>query len=291
MPNVRAVPTLRRRRLGNALRGHRRDARLSLGAAAGPMGWDESKLSRIETGQARIQPQFIAPLLRQYGVGDPEVVGALEELARDAGRRGWWAGYGNLVDLSYRDYLTLETDALGTQVYSPGVVPGLLQTGRYAREVIAGTSTRPPEEIASLAHLHGTRQAVLTSRDNGLPPLRLWAVIHEGVFYQRFAAGPALMREQLRHLLEVSELPHVTVQVMPLTAPPHPGLLGLFEIIRFKHPSPPVVNLETVRGGHFVEGADDVRRFEEAFERIAATALPADDSRTRIAHLIDRTRP
>ncbi|GAA1904769.1 helix-turn-helix transcriptional regulator [Streptomyces sodiiphilus] len=287
MPNVRAVPTLRRRRLGEALRRYRNEASLSLERVAGMMGWDESKLSRIENAKARVKPQEAATLLKHYGVTDPEVVAALEALARDAGKQGWWQAYGDVVGLSYKDYLTLETDAQSTHIYTPSLIPGLLQTGAYAREIVAGISTtRTPEEVNALAEIRKTRQAILTTRPGG--PLKFWAVIHEAALHQRFASQPTLMRDQLRHLLDMSQLPNVTIQVMPLSATPHPGLLGPIEVVRFPSPWPTVAYLENLRGGHFMEGSEDVAVFEAAFERVVAAALPVDDSREAIRQLMER---
>ncbi len=84
---------------------------MSLGSAAAAMGWDESKLSRIENAKARLRPQDVQPLLKVYGVEAVEVVEPLEGLAKDAGKQGWWQPYGDVVANGYKDYLTLESDA------------------------------------------------------------------------------------------------------------------------------------------------------------------------------------
>lgn len=286
MPNVRAVPTLRRRRLGEALRKYRTTAGMSLGRAAEAMGWDESKLSRIENAKARMPHHEVAKLLTLYGLDDPPAVTALEGLAKDAGKQGWWQTYGDVLALNYKDYLTLETDAESIHINAP-LIPGLLQTGAYAREIIAATAlTRTPEEVAALAEVRKTRQAILTTRMGG--PLKLWAVIHEAALHQRFAAQATLMRDQLRHLLDMADLPNITLQVMPLAATAHPGMLGLFEVVRFPPPWPTVINLENIRGGYYVEGTDDVKVFETAFERVVAAALPVDESRETIKKIMER---
>jgi transcriptional regulator with XRE-family HTH domain len=286
MPNVRAQPTLRRRRLGEALRRYRQQAGLSMDSVGRMMGWDESKMSRIETANARMPPQYVAKLLELYGVTDPDVVTGLENLARDAGKQGWWQAYGDVVALSYKDYLTLETDAESIHIYTPSLIPGLLQTGAYARELISAiTTTRTPEEVIALAEIRKMRQAILTKPGH---PLKFWAVIHESVLYQRFASQPSLMREQLRHLLDMADLPNITIQIMPLDGTPHPGMLGLFEVVRFPHPWPTVINQENLKGGYFVEGTDDVKIFEAAFDRIVAAALSVDDSREKIKNIMER---
>lgn len=160
-----------------------------------------------------------------------------------------------------------------------------MQTAAYARESIgANAITRTPDEVAALAEV---RQAVLTRPDG---PLNLWAVIHEATLHQRFALRPMTMREQLRRLLDVAEMPHVTLQVMPLDATPHPGNVSGFSLVSFPSPMPPVVLLENLIGSSYVEGIGDVRTFADAFERIVAAALPTDDSLALIARIEEKQR-
>ncbi|MEU5638396.1 helix-turn-helix domain-containing protein [Streptomyces milbemycinicus] len=288
MPNARPVPTVRRRRLGEALRRYRNEAGLSLDKAAAAMGWIGPKLSRIETANGYIRPGEVAPLLKAYGVVDSEVVSALEGLARDARKQGWWQTYSGVVGPAYADYISLESDAESIRAYAPLVVPGLLQTAGYARETIAANATtRGPDEVAALAEVRLARQAVLTRPGS---PLKLWAVIHEAVLHQRFAARPTTMRDQLRRLLDAAELPNVTLQVMPLAATPHPGGAGGFTLASFPGPMPDVVTLENMIGATYVEGVNDVGVFADAFERIVAAALSMDDTLALIAQLEERSR-
>ncbi|WP_405816025.1 helix-turn-helix domain-containing protein [Streptomyces sp. NBC_01390] len=288
MPNVRPVPTVRRRRLGQSLRQYRNSAGLSLDVAAQTMGWIGPKLSRIETANGYIRPGEVAPLLKAYGVVDPEVVSALESLAKDARKQGWWQTYSGIVSPSYADYISLESDASSIREFAPLLIPGLLQTAAYARESIAANAiTRTPEEVAALAEVRQARQSVLTRPDG---PLKLWAVIHEAALHQRFALRPTTMREQLRRLLDVAEMPHVTLQVMPLEATPHPGNVGGFSLVSFPSPMPDVVLLENLIGSSYVEGIGDVRTFADAFERIVAAALPTDDSLALIAGIEEKQR-
>ncbi|MEU5837428.1 helix-turn-helix transcriptional regulator [Streptomyces diacarni] len=288
MPNVRPVPTVRRRRLGEALRRYRNEAGMNLDVAAQAMGWIGPKLSRIETANGHIRPNEITPLLKVYGVEDSEVVTALEGLAKDARKQGWWQTYSGVVAPTYADYISLESDADSIRAYAPLVIPGLLQTAAYARETIAANAfTRSSQEVAALAEVRQARQAVLTRPDR---PLKMWAVIHEAVLHQRFAARPATMREQLRRLLDVAEMPDVTLQLMPLASTPHPGGAGGFTLAGFPGPMPDVVTLENLSGATYVEGVDEVRVYADAFERIVAAALSMDDTLARIAEMEERSR-
>ncbi|MCC2280525.1 helix-turn-helix transcriptional regulator [Streptomyces sp. ET3-23] len=288
MPNQPAQPTLRRRRLGDALKKFRKQVGMSSEHASELMGWDRTKLSKIETARAHIKPTDAKELLGIYGMDAPDVIMAIEGLARDAGKKGWWTTYGNVVTAGYKDYLYLESDADSVRVSSPNLIPGLLQTGAYAREIITALAiTRTPEEVNALAEICKARQAVLTARD-GRPPLNYWAVMHEAVLHQTFASQPSLMREQLRHLLDLADLPNVTIQILPTEMAPNPGMLGPFEVVRFPHPWPTVINLENLRGGYFVEGTEDVEVFETAFDRIVAAALPVDQSRETIKKITEK---
>ncbi|MEV6986236.1 helix-turn-helix transcriptional regulator [Sphaerisporangium sp. NPDC051017] len=287
MPNAPLIPTVRRRRLGSTLRRLRNEAGMTLEDAAAAMGWKAPKMSKIENASASIRPVDVAALLAAYRVSDPEVVAALENLARDAGKKGWWQTYSGVVAPAYADYISLETDAERVCEWSPLLIPGLLQTAAYARENIAGiTHFRTPDEIAALAEVRQARQAILSRPGN---PLEFWAIIHEAALHQRFAVRPATMREQLRRLLDAAEMPNVTIQIMPLDSTAHPGTMGGFSLVRFSRSIPDVVLLENLSGATYIEG-DDTIPFAKAVERIQASALSVEDSHARIRQLEQGSR-
>lgn len=296
MPNARPVPTVRRRRLGEALRRFRTQAgpegkgltleeaadllaRLDKEAGGDGGAWTSPKLSRIETAKAHIRPAEVTHVLTAYGLEstrDAEVFIALEGLAKHAGQRGWWQTYSGVVAPAYADYISLESDAENIRIWSPQLIPGLLQTAGYARETIAvNATTRTPEEVTALAEVRMARQAVL-SRPEG--PLKLWAIIHESVLHQQFATRPNLMHDQLRRLVDIAELPNITLQIMPLDASPHPGTTGGFSLVGFPGPMPDVVLLENLIGASYVEAVDEVQIYADAFERVVASALSSDNS-------------
>lgn len=261
---------------------------MTLDEASVAMGWKAPKMSKIENAFATIRPAEVTTLLQAYGVTDPEIFGALEALAKDAGKKGWWQTYSGVVAPAYADYISLESDAESIKIFAPLLIPGLLQTAAYARETISGiTMTRTPEEIAALAELRLARQSVLT-RPNG--PLKLWVVIAEAVLHQRFAVRPSTMRDQLRRLTDCADLPNVTIQVMPLDATPHPGYAGGFSVVGFPTALPDVVMLENLLGLAYLEEDAEVNTFTDAFSRIVAAASPVDDSKALIARMEKGTR-
>ncbi|GAA0528379.1 MULTISPECIES: helix-turn-helix transcriptional regulator [Streptomyces] len=288
------VPTVRRRRLGSTLRQLRTEAGMTLDAAAAALNaaangsadarrWTAPKLSRIENANATIRAAEVETLLRAYGVTDPTTRIALEGLAKDAGKRGWWQTYRGVVAPAYADYISLESDAESVRDYTPLVVPGLLQTADYARETIAANAVaRTAAEVDALAEVRLARQAVLTRSR----PLRLWAVIHEAALRRRFTGQPGIMAAQLRRLLEVAEWPTVTLQVMPIDAAPNPGDAGAFTLVAFPGPMPDVVTQENLRGPSYVEGVDDVNVFADAFGHIVDCALSTDETKALIAGLV-----
>ncbi|MBB5939525.1 helix-turn-helix domain-containing protein [Streptomyces zagrosensis] len=293
MPHVQLVPTIRRRRLAQTLKKLRKDAGMTSEDVAAALGWQVPKLSKIENVRQQIQPAEVTELLKALGykqddLKNAEVFTALENLARDARKKpGWWQTYSGVVSPSYADYISLEEDAEQICEWTPLVIPGLLQTTTYARETIAGTtSSRTPEEIAALAEVRQARQAVLTRRDH---PLALWAIIHETALKTRFEIRPTTMREQLRKLLDTTDMPNVTIQIMPSDSTAHPGILGGFSLVSFPGPTPDVVLLENLSGATYVEG-DGTQPFTGALERIRATALSVEDSLARIAQIQERHR-
>ncbi|MFI8989587.1 helix-turn-helix domain-containing protein [Streptomyces antimycoticus] len=289
------VPTVRRRRLGSTLRQLRTEAGMTLDAAAAALNaaangsadarrWTAPKLSRIENANATIRAAEVETLLRAYGVTDPTTRIALEGLAKDAGKHGWWQTYRGVVAPAYADYISLESDAESVRDYTPLVVPGLLQTADYARETIAANAVaRTAAEVDALAEVRLARQAVLTRSRH---PLRLWAVIHEAALRRRFTGQPGIMAAQLRRLLEVAEWPTVTLQVMPIDAAPNPGDAGAFTLVAFPGPMPDVVTQENLRGPSYVEGVDDVNVFADAFGHIVDCALSTDETKALIAGLV-----
>ncbi|MFI7337047.1 helix-turn-helix domain-containing protein [Streptomyces sp. NPDC050085] len=305
MPNARPVPTVRRRRLGEALRQFRTQAGpggegLTLDEAveevirrdkeAGGDGgtWASSKLSRIETAKAHIRPAEVTQLLKAYGLDakkEADIFTALEGLAKHASQKGWWQTYSGVVSPAYADYISLESDAESIRIWSPQLIPGLLQNAAYARETIAtNATTRTAEEVTALAEVRMARQAVL-SRPEGA--LKFWAIIDERVLHQQFATRPTLMRDQLRRLVEAAELPNITLQVMPLHTALHPGTSGGFSLVGFPRPMPDVVLLENLIGASYVEADGDVQTYADAFEKIVASALSSDESLALITRKLE----
>ncbi|WP_424213783.1 helix-turn-helix domain-containing protein [Streptomyces sp. BI20] len=288
MPNQPARPTLRRRRLGGLLREKREQAHLTLDEVEKRMGWVKTRLSKIENARAHISAPEVVRLLELYGVDDPKLSEALQVLAKSAGKQGWWSVYGDVAQEGYRDLISLDGDADEMQFYSPTLVPGLLQTPRYARQIITGIGVRrSPEQIQRLVELRMARQSVLTRPGN---PLKLHAVMEETALRYAVSDSSSAMPEQMARLIEMSEWPSITIQVFPLGAAPHPGMSGMFSVISFPDPWPPLVNAENVSGNIFIEDPGKVEVFKTAFARMAERALSPEQTRELMTHIVKGAR-
>lgn len=278
-------PTVRRRRLGSELRRLREAHSFKLEEAADKLGLAASTLSRIETGKAPTRTAYLATMFEMYGVDDPAMRTVLTEMAREGHRKGWWAVYDDVLPTGFDVYVGLEAEAAALRVFEDQVVHGLLQTEDYARTVMNSVRLRKqqPERIGRAVELRMQRQRVLTRAD----PVKLWCILNEPVI-TRLIGGPGVMRGQLDRLLEVSEWPHVTLQVLPLSSGVHPALNGPFCILEFPERSDPdVVYSEGVAGHAYLERESEVRVCAEVFDLLRAAALSPADTVKFIGRMAD----
>ncbi|MER5977375.1 helix-turn-helix transcriptional regulator [Streptomyces sp. NPDC001857] len=280
-------PAVRRRKLGAELRALRTGAGLTSDEAARLVGWHQSKVSRIETGSSGAKPADVRSLLHAYGVGDPqlrEVMLALAGLDDGAGRDHWWHAYRGVLPPTYRDFISLESQARAMRTLETTVVPGLLQTAEYARAVTrAAVGGVSEERLDTLVEVRLTRQEVLRAR----PPLELDAVLDEAVL-RREVGGPEVMARQLERLVEAARLPQVRLQVLPFTAGAHIGVTGPFVVFSFSSTSDlDVVVLDHLTSTLYLERKEDLRVYTEAFNALQANALSPEDSLEYIAAIGD----
>ncbi|MGY5099853.1 helix-turn-helix domain-containing protein [Streptomyces sp. 900105245] len=271
-------PTVRRRRLGQELRRLRELKGMTAEEVAERLLVSQSKISRLENGRRSISQRDVRDLCGVYEVDDQRIVDSLMEMARDSRQQGWWHTFG---DIPYSVYIGLETDAESLRVYEPQLVTGLLQTRAYAEALVQGalpeTSTA---EIEKRVQVRMRRQERITAEGT---PLRLWVVLDEAAL-RRVVGSKPVMREQLEHLIEMSQLPHVTVQVLPFEVGAHPGLNGQYAILEFTDAADSsVVYLEGVTSDLYLEKAQDVQKYAVMYEHLRAQSLNVEQSRQFIA--------
>jgi transcriptional regulator with XRE-family HTH domain len=267
VPEVRS-PTLRRRELGSRLRGLRLEQGLTVDQVAELLLCSPSKVSRMETGQRGATQRDIRDLCRIYGVTQEAQVASMMELAKEGKQQGWWQSY----ELDYfATYVGLEQAATWLCYYQSSIVPGLLQTPEYARAMHQGSlpAEFTTERADALIEVRLRRQQVLTTRD---PLLRLEAIIDEAVLH-RVVGSSGVMAAQLRHLVEVGNMPNVTLRAIPFGAGAHPAMDNMFNILEFGDVAPRVVYVEGLMGWLFIEKERDVARYEQILEHLRKIAL------------------
>ncbi|MEV0175788.1 helix-turn-helix transcriptional regulator [Streptomyces sp. NPDC050803] len=273
-------PTVRRRRLGQELRRLRELKGMTAEEVAERLLVSQSKISRLENGRRSISQRDVRDLCGVYEVEDHRIVDSLMQMAKDSRQQGWWHAFG---DVPYSVYIGLETDAASLRVYDPQVVPGLLQTRQYAEALIAGALPETaPTEIEKRVQVRLRRQERISTEEN---PLRLWTVMDEATL-RRVVGGRSLMRDQLEYLVEQSQLPHVTVQVIPFDMGAHPGINGQYAILEFPDAADSsVVYIEGVTSDLYLEKPNDVQKYSVMYEHLRAQALNVDQSRQFIADI------
>ncbi|GHF82584.1 transcriptional regulator with XRE-family HTH domain [Amycolatopsis bartoniae] len=274
-------PTIRRRRLASELRRLREAADLTIDEVGEKLECSASKVSRIETGHVGVTPRDARDMLELYGITGDERE-ALVQLAREARKPGWWHAY---KEVFTGTFVGLEADASSLRAFQALLVPGLLQTEPYARAVIR--AMRPDSDETEIQRRVAARTARQQLLSDPNPP-EYWAVIDEAVLH-REVGGAGVMAKQAQRLLELGQLPHVTIQVVPFSAGAHPGMEGPFLILGFpEQADPDVVYVDSTSGGFFLELPPDVRRYSLMFDHLRAAALKPDDSLALIAQAAER---
>ncbi len=280
-----------RRRLGAELRRLRTESGLTLDDVAGRMTCSTSKISRLETGKGVPKVPDVSELMRIYGVVSDSERDLLLRLVHDGREHGWWETYteGVQAERHFLDrpgrYASLENDARRVRCFDFTSVHGLLQTEDYMRAVLARLLVHhTADDLERLIALRRRRQQAIERR---VPrPLEVVAVMDE-VVLRRPVGGPAVMAAQLDRLVEVGQLPNVTVRVVPHDAGilrAHAGQFVLLDIPA--ELGSDVVFVEGHAGDSYLDDAYDLQLYEEVFADALASALSPDES----AELITRYR-
>jgi transcriptional regulator with XRE-family HTH domain len=284
------APSVRERRLAGELRTLRSAGGWHGKDVAARLGWSASKVSRIETGRIGIGADDLDRLLALYAVPGAHAE-YLRRLVPRTRPRGWWDAYADTLSTGYANLIRLEAGSRALRCWSAVVPHALLQTPDYAREVILSTWERPsPAEVARRVQVCVRRQEVLDRADDAA--LRLSAVIDESVLHRLppGADGRRVRRGQIERLLCVGERPNVTVRVLPFAAGLPPVTSGSFAVLDSPvRPGADVVYLENKTRIFFLDGDDEVQRYEKAFEHIAGMALSVADSRAALTDALARS--
>ena len=279
-------PLLHRRRLGVELR-RLRDGR-TLDEVSEATLISTSKLSRLENGQGVPQPRDVRDLLNYYNV-DPTTAERLRKWASAGRRQAWWKEYADVLTQPQDAFLDFESGASTIRAYSAMVLPGLLQTRDYGRQILRGIPpSRTDEHVERLLDVRDRRQELLHS---GAESTRLITVIDEAVLHRRVGSA-GVMHEQLDQLRTLSRLRNISIQILPFAAGVHAGLMGTFTVFQFADDiDRDIVGIETHSGARYLEEQSSVLEYLRMFDEVANTALDHDDSRALLTSLMSTFSP
>jgi transcriptional regulator with XRE-family HTH domain len=279
----RGGPTVLRIVLGSHLRRLREQHDISTEQAGYAIRASHSKISRLELGRVGFKERDVADLLTLYGVTDVTERDMLLSLAEQANTPGWWHQYGDVLPSWFEVYIGLEEAASLIRTYEVQFVPGLLQTEDYARAVIRlGHPEAIHAEIERRVRVRMTRRLCLTSAE----PPRLWAIVDEAVL-RRPIGGARVMRAQLEHLIEMSRLDNVTLQIVPFHAGGHAAAGGPFAILRFAEQAlSDVVYLEQLTSALYLDKPADIDKYLRTMNRLSVEAARPEDTEKFLTALL-----
>ncbi|GAA1799122.1 helix-turn-helix transcriptional regulator [Luedemannella flava] len=272
---------MRGRRLGIALRELREAAGLTLEQVAEEVDLTKSTISRIETAQTPVRPAIVRVLLTLYGASTKDM-DLLVQLAKEAKVQSWWQGYADLLNKPMLEWIAFESEATAISTFEPVIMPGLLQTAEYARGIMRAHPTlRSDAEIERRVEARMARQERLI----GESPLELLAIFDETALVRPIGDDPAqVLAGQREHLLKMSRLPNITIQVLPVAVGYHPAVTSGIHVMEFADPAdPPVVGLGTVAGVMVLDNPEEVRNCVAVMGNLRSLALSPADSRANIA--------
>jgi transcriptional regulator with XRE-family HTH domain len=272
------VISIRRRRLAHELRRLREAAGMTCEQVAAILECSASKISRMETGKVSVAPRDVRDVAAIYGV-PADLRDSLIQLARESRQKDWWHAYADRVQPQLGIYLDMESAASEIRVYRVSRIPTLLQTADYARATFVPSPGSGPQSEDSLS----VPLIMERLRRAGVSKPKVWAVLDEAAL-RRKIGGREVMRVQIEHLMALSAMPGMFLQVIPFGAGAYAAMDMPFVIFAFPDQSDPdVVCVPYTTGALWIEEADEVRAYATFFHHLQAEALSLGDSAALMA--------
>jgi transcriptional regulator with XRE-family HTH domain len=280
-------PTAHKWELAARLRQLRTEAGMSVEDAAAELMCSAAKISRMETAGRGVQLRDIRDLCRLYGVS-AATQAELMQLAKDAKTPGWWQDFRTIED-PRTTFFGLENAASDMQVVEVLRVPGLFQTEEFTRALLPWV--RPPGELSDqwideTIRARAKRQIRISSGE-----LRFHVIIDEAAL-RRPVGSAAVMLRQIERLLVDAARPNVTVQIIPFSRGPHPGIDGSFHRLSFPNGRiADVVFVEGLLGDFVLDKAHEVNHYQVVFDYMSTNvAYDAYDTTRWLKALADDLR-
>ncbi|GHH76290.1 transcriptional regulator [Streptomyces sulfonofaciens] len=277
----RTNPTARQMRLGAELRKMREAAGVTAREAAQILGSGSAQLSHLEAGRFGVSEQRIRRLAAHYACDDAAYVDALVAMAAERGK-GWWEEYRGIVAPLGPDLAELEHHAIRMHTFEMAHIPGLFQTEDHMRAAFRYMSPDwPSREVDAFVAFRSERQKVIA----GGEPTPFDAVIHEAALRIR-VGGRQTAVDQLKRILGLSELPHVSVRVVPFDSEDFAGAGYSMLYAEGAVAQLDTVHIDTGHGGVFVDAEPRLKQYRRRYERIGSTSLDPHTSREMIARIL-----
>ncbi|MCG7210586.1 helix-turn-helix domain-containing protein [Streptomyces arenae] len=275
--SARPPLTSRRLRVAVELRKMRERAGITATEAARELGTGQGQLSSVESGRFGVSPERIRALASIYSCADQAFVEALVDLATDR-TLGWWETYRGVLPSGLLDLAELEHHAVAVRTAYTSHMPGLLQTAEHAREIFRHVIPAPtPPEVEHRVSHRVKRQGVLY----GANPTPYRTTVHEAALHMR-VGGRTVARAQLRHLLDMSELEHVTIRVLPFDVGAFPGSGQSINYLYGPVPQLDTAQLDQFHGPVLLDAEALLDKYRNLLDVVEATALSTTKSRDLI---------
>lgn len=244
------------------------------------LNWGRGKVGRFEANQwKRPEMSDIRDLLRFYEA-DETATREIEDLAMRARSRPWWRDFQDIFDNEFPGF---ESDADRIRVFTPLVVPGLLQTADYV-DALMRSSGKPPAWRRRALEARRRRQEILERDKNGLPQIE--AVIAEAALMYRWGSRTE-RRDLLLHLADVGQRPNTRLHLQRFADGPPPGMFSAVHI--FDYPGEPsLVFTETDHGIQEVTDEEFRSGYIQAFDRAVDVAIEPMDTVIYLKQLAER---
>ncbi|MEV5567621.1 helix-turn-helix transcriptional regulator [Streptomyces sp. NPDC052196] len=274
-------PTARQARLGSELRKLRDRAGKTAKEAAGLISTDQAKISHIEAGRIGISEDRIRRLATFYACDDEALIAALCEIAREHRGQHWWDEYRGVLAPGFLDIAETEHHAVAFRGLQGVTFPGVLQTRAYAEALFAShIPPLPDAEVQVRVEHRMKRREIFNQAD----PPRFLAIIHEAALRMR-VGGRKTARDQLEDLMHASELPWLTLRVIPFTSEDFVEATQTVLYAAGKVPQLDTVHIDTPFGGRFLDSEADLARYRTLLDLAERASLDPEESRQFIHHI------
>ncbi|WP_235883481.1 helix-turn-helix domain-containing protein [Saccharopolyspora elongata] len=279
-------PKVLKIQIGIELRRLRENAGHTAAEAAEALGGAVPKISKIENGKQAATPEEVEKLADLYGTPAKRrkyLANLAAQVPKRSRRRTM---YRDAVPDWVQRFFALESEATEMKIYEVELITGLFQIEDYARAtLLAWEPAADPRLVESHVKTRMERQAVLARTD---PALDLHVVLSESALH-RVQGSQDVMARQLNHLLEVSELPNVRLQVLPFDAN-RIAVTSSAALMHLSDQQLSTVYLEDFLGATYLWEPEEYTRYSVIFERLSNAALPVPKTRQLIARVLKKYR-